>query len=647
MSSFDDLPKRDRNHTLDDETEATFQALIAQSSDFVFQGAERKDYGTDCQIEVVINGHPSNVRVHVQLKGTERALNVDGSLSISVDRANLNYLIAQPYSFYVAYHAPTKSLRVSFVEAVLRHYEHSGKNWTEQQTLTIQFTEELSLERLARLANLSRWGSRVARDYRIAQTTAPLEAIPGLLRAARPELHVPEDQVLARQMAEKLYDSGADADLSAAFEQFRAVLGAGHEAMGFCYMAEINLGMGLQPPNTERIEAAVAHFRSKLDTGRYQLGSLHYTIGNGMSALSREEEAKALYMAALDDPDFAGSPELAAQCYKNLGTSFERLGQEEVAAKHYREALRLSPDLPEAHNALAHYHHRNGRYEEALESFDRVVFTERQMGRPSAVSGWRTNIFFSLGDGRAAFREINTLLSEAETASWIWPWCARQVAAFGRMSTETARLALPFWNRCIAAYPRFGRARAEWLLTSFYLRQKGDDIGPYAEFRSVFDQHIEQVGAEEAALPWDRLGHWAQDDGNWEEAERCYRKANGLEGGHYGYCLGTALNFLGRYEESRPILIEQAEHLQPDAMSWFQLGVANSNSGRSNEAIAAYEKAIALDPNYDLAMFNLGGVHWNDGDLIAAERVWRQAIEKFPEHDLAAEVRDRMPLLLQ
>lgn len=95
MSSFDDLTKRDRNHALEDETEAAFQALIAQSSDFVFQGGDRKDYGTDCQIEVVIDGHATNIRVHVQLKGTERALNADGSLSISVDRSNLNYLIAQ------------------------------------------------------------------------------------------------------------------------------------------------------------------------------------------------------------------------------------------------------------------------------------------------------------------------------------------------------------------------------------------------------------------------------------------------------------------------------------------------------------------------------------------------------------------------
>lgn len=645
MKSFDDLPKRDRNHALEDEAEAAFRALISRSNDFVFQGSDRKDYGTDCQIEVVLNGQATNVRVHVQLKGTERTFNADGSFSIAVDRANLNYLIAQPYSFYVGYYSPSKSLRVSFVDAVLRRYEHSGKDWTNQQSLTISFTEELTVDRLSRLASLALSGSRIARDRRIAQTTAAIEAMPDVVRDANPELHVPENPDLARQLAERLYESGADRVLSAAFEQFLSVLGADHDAMGFCYMAEINLGMGYQSPDVERIEAALTYFRSRLDTGRFQVGSLHYTIGNALSALGNEQEAKTSYIAALEDTDFSSSSEMAAQCYKNLGTSFERLGEEDIAAEHYFEALRLNSNLPEAHNALAHYHHRNGRYEEALSYFDRVVFTDRQLGRTSAISGWRINVLFNLGDARAAFREINGLLSNADSEPWIWPWCARQIAAFGRTSVESAQLALTFWDRCIATHPKLGRARAERLLTSFYLRSEGEDIGEYSEFRSMFGQHIALVDAEDAALPWDRLGHWAQDEGNWEEAELCYRKAYELAGGHYGYCLGTALNFLGRFEESRPILLEQAEHLQPDAMSWFQLGVANGNTGRSSEAIAAYEKAIELDPEYDIAMFNLGGVHWNDGNIIAAKQMWRRAIERFPDHELVEEIRARIPSL--
>src|SRR5262249_7990339 len=148
--------------------------------------------------------------------------------------------------------------------------------------------------------------------------------------------------------------------------RFAAALGASSDAMGLCYMAEINLGMARMSQHRQRIEEAIGYFRSKLDGGRYQIGSLHYTIGNAFSALGDEQSAKAAYEAALDAPPFRDKSDLAAQGHKNLGTSFERLGEQERAVGHYREALRLNPDLAEAHNALGNYYVHIGRYEDAL-----------------------------------------------------------------------------------------------------------------------------------------------------------------------------------------------------------------------------------------------------------------------------------------
>lgn len=34
----------------------------------------------------------------------------------------------------------------------------------------------------------------------------------------------------------------------------------------------------------------------------------------------------------------------------------------------------------------------------------------------------------TVGEGRAAFREINTMLARGEDEMWIWPWCARLCA---------------------------------------------------------------------------------------------------------------------------------------------------------------------------------------------------------------------------
>ena len=255
------------------------------------------------------------------------------------------------------------------------------------------------------------------------------------------------------QLLAQLYDQDADAVISAAFDRFAAVLGAGNEHMGPAYMAEVNLGMAGLSRSRARIEDAVKFFGNQLDLGRYARGSLHYTIGNAFSALGQEEDAKVAFEAALADPAFANTPNLASQGHKNLGTSFERLGDEKRTVEHYREALRLSPHLPEAHNALAHFYVRQGEWKHALSHLDQAVFTDFTRAKAAGVAGWRANVLFNMGDGSAAFREINGLLVQAGCEPWIWPFSARLVTSFGRTTTENARQALGFWHRYVGVHP--------------------------------------------------------------------------------------------------------------------------------------------------------------------------------------------------
>ncbi len=640
MNHFDDLPSRNRSDEVEGEAIIAFERRLSESRVFIPQGSDRHDYGTDYQIEVADQGHATNVRVHVQLKGTERPLNADGSLSVEVRRTNLNYLLMQPYSFYACYHLPTASLRICPVSSVLRQYEHGGRPWMEQQTLTVTFTEEMTTKRLQQVAALARAGAASSRDRRIEQTAAGPADLPKAILEAVPEIHVPEDLEQASKMLEQLYRKDADDVISAGFERFAAVLGADSDMMGIAFMSEVNLGMAGRSRHPDRIDGAIGFFRSKLDGSRIQNGSLRYNIGNAFSALNNEDEAKLAYQAALADPALAADAGLAAQVHKNLGTSFERLGEPDRAVEHYREALRLSPNLAEAHNAMGNHYVRIGRYEDALGHFDQIVFVDRNQGRATKVSGWRANVLFNLGDGQSAFREINSLMSHADREVWIGPWCARLVSSFGRTTVDNAVQARAFWLRYIQIYPDHSPARREVLMSAFYLRGQGHDLEQtYDEFRQEFDCHMTHVDADDAALPWDRLGHWAQDDGDWAEAERCFRKAYYLEAGHYGYCLGTALNFQGRFEESLPLLLEQAQTIQPDAMSWFQVAVAYSSLGRVAEAIGAYERALALDPEYATSMFNLGGVHWNNGDREKAAEIWSAACQRFPDNELVDQVK--------
>jgi len=492
----------------------------------------------------------------------------------------------------------------------------------------------MTLGRLCQVAELARSGARSSRNRRIAQTSASPADLPRTILDSVPELYVPEDPRRATELLQQLYETNADDVISESFGRFAAALGANHDSMGIAYMSEINLGMARRSQLPNRIEDAIAFFQTRLSAEGYMAGSLHYTIGNAYSAIHDDEMAKIAFQAALADPALLAVPDLAAQVHKNLGTSLERLGDHDAAVEHYREALQFNPNLPEAHNAMGNHFVRIGRYKDALSHFDQVVFADRNQGRTTAVSGWRANVLFNLGDGRAAFREINGLVGQADRERWIWSWCVRLVGSFGRTTLDNAIQARTFWQRYVQAHPDHSQGWWEWLMSAFYLREQGHDLGrTYAEFKEAFDLQIAHVDDGDAALPWDRLGHWAQEDEDWTEAERCFRKAYDLEGGDYGFCLGCALNHLYRYEESLPLLLEQAQSIQPDAMSWFHVAVAYIGLGRPAEAIGAFERTLALDPNHALAMFDLGGTYWNLGDREKASEVWSKACERFPEDE--------------
>lgn len=77
-------------------------------------------------------------------------------------------------------------------------------------------------------------------------------------------------------------------------------------------------------------------------------------------------------------------------------------------------------------------------------------------------------------------------------------------------------------------------------------------------------------------------------------------------------------------------------------LSWHYYPVNKLNSyklGNIKESIHAYKRALNINPDYDLAWFNLGGLYWNNGEKNLARDTWKQAIAKFPDHELVAEVK--------
>lgn len=77
----------------------------------------------------------------------------------------------------------------------------------------------------------------------------------------------------------------------------------------------------------------------------------------------------------------------------------------------------------------------------------------------------------------------------------------------------------------------------------------------------------------------------------------------------------------------------------------MELARAREGVGDIEGSVAAYGRAIEEDPVCVEAWFDRGGVLWNAGDRGRGLKAWREALARFPEHDLAKKLREGLPQL--
>ncbi len=581
----------------------------------------------------------TNFRVHAQLKGTDKAANKDGSISVSVARTNLNYMLSQQNSIYVCYHSPTRSLLVRSAEDVFRDAEHACEGWRSQESLTVRFHASFDAQFQSTLRSKTVAASSALRDDRLNWVVTLPDEFPDQVEANIPTILVPESPDDAFDALKSLFDRGRDDVISKAFEQFSACFGPDNPRLTYAYLSEINLAMRREPFDRERVSAGIEFIRRlRPDDGADAL----YCRANGHSALCQAEEAKQLYRESIRRAA-SNNPHLEAQCWKNLGTLFQQQGDHSEARHCYEQAIALSPDLMEAHMALAMFHRDAGNLEAALHHFDHVIWAVNDVGRTLAARGHRLEVYFRLGMADKAFDDIAVLLPHGDRHRWVLDWCAALVYNYARSNHASVSRAIRFWDAFLRLRPKDRRAQKERLLCLAYAKMHGQTVTiDYERYLADVSVYL-AIDSTDAAHLWDRVGHWAQADGDWEQAEQQYRKAYSLEPHRYGYCLGTALNSLKRFKEALPILLGQASTHQPDALSWFQVAIAREGVGDIPGCKKSYERALSLDPEYALAMFNLGGIYWNHGPTAQAVCIWSDAIGRFPNHELAVKLRRDFP----
>lgn len=647
MNCLDDLPKRDQNHVHDTMAKTAFEAFIASSGVVLKQSSDDNDYGTDYQLEIMHDGMATNVRLQVQLKGTAAGFNTDGSVSISVKRSNLNYLLMSPGSLYVCLHIPTNTLKVTSAQSVLTRYQNMGPSWQSQKSVTVNFAEDLTIQHLIKITSLARLSALDARNRRVAHRKMNENDMVDHVRELLTVYEVADDTASAVHQLINLYKSNQTEVISAAYERFKTVLDEEHPAMMFCYMAEIDLASANKIFDRQRVELGILKLKAySLADGADRAG-LHYSIGNGFAALNDFNEALEEYKIACELNNQNSDNELMAMIIKNMGGTYAALENENQAVECYLQALKNNPYLAEAHYALGLYYHNTGQFEKALEQLDKIVFSSDTQGNLIDLQGWRISALFNVGEGRSAFREINALLSQADKAQWIWPWCLKIVSQFGRESIENAKLSLTFWESALRHSPENPLAQRELLLAIIYLRNRNIIVHKtYLQFKNDLEACANKIGSDAASVLWDLLGHWAEDEELADEAILCFEKAYSLQKGDYGLCLSIALNKKHRYEESKNLMKIYTLAFPNDDQGWYRLASTYDLMGQLEKCIEPYLHSLSLNVDNDHAWFNLGGAFFNMGNYPEARRVWKEAVSRFPDHELTAKIRADIPFIL-
>ena len=71
--------------------------------------------------------------------------------------------------------------------------------------------------------------------------------------------------------------------------------------------------------------------------------------------------------------------------------------------------------------------------------------------------------------------------------------------------------------------------------------------------------------------------------------------------------------------------------LRPDPVTWSNLGAAVERLHEPREAVAAYKKALELDPAQTQALYNLGAACWSLHDAACAASAWERYLALKPD----------------
>jgi tetratricopeptide (TPR) repeat protein len=326
----------------------------------------------------------------------------------------------------------------------------------------------------------------------------------------------------------------------------------------------------------------------------------------------------------------------------NLGTAFYRMKDANEAEFYFRRTCDLDPKYPDARNWLGMSLSLQDRHDEAEAEYRRAIAMD-----PGLSDAW-TN----LGNALAAQGKFDESIEAHEQAIKLTPESAMAHASFAYPLMEKGRVDDAL-DHCLTALKIDNDVAEAHLNLARAFGKKGDLHKAIAETREAIRcdptyaiaynnlgvDLAQQDAVEEAVAAYEKavalqpklavahhnLGNALVRLNRLDRALEAYGRAVALKDDFMAARCGVAEVLLAQDKPDECIAaLEKANALKPTAGAYFLMGHALLRKSAPDDAFAAYQTAIHLDPNH-------GPAHGMLGNLLAGKGRLKEAVAEYRE----------------
>jgi len=320
-----------------------------------------------------------------------------------------------------------------------------------------------------------------------------------------------------------------------------------------------------------------------------------FSLGSCLFTLGRYPEEITCYDRALQyNP-------VMQKALINKGSTLHRLGRYQEALDTYDRVLKINYRLEKVHNNRGATLHSLGRLNDALVSYNRAIELKHDY-----IEAWmnKGSLLFEMGEHQQAFdafTQMAQIRPELPKAWYLRGLAARKI---GNLSSAKAS-----FEAALRMDPEFTECRRALEETSGKMTEKFTEVPRIVQdIFSADAAKSAEIAAERPRVSEDAVARVMEEQIE-EIAEEVYGDKAEL------------LLLLGRLDEAFEYLGKSLRLEGENAPLLTAAGNVLHGLGRHEAAVKTYEHAIAANPKFVPAVFNLHSILLESGDLDGAARV--------------------------